>query len=125
MQQLFEVGRILVVKGRLRIRERPGTQPGEEPPLELSVGVNEVALFEPPPERIAAIVRGWHVEVSQREQIDRLAALMDEWPGDAPVLLHSRGKVQKLSRTIAGDIRLQPELERIFGGGRVREGTSE
>jgi DNA polymerase-3 subunit alpha len=125
VQQLFEVGRILVVKGRLRIRERPGTQPGEEPPLELSVGVNEVALFEPPPERIAAIVRGWHVEVSQREQIDRLAALMDEWPGDAPVLLHSRGKVQKLSRTIAGDIRLQPELERIFGGGRVREGTSE
>lgn len=122
VQQLFEPDRILVVKGRLRIRERPGTTPGEEPPIELSVGVNEVTLFEPPPERIVTTVRGWHVDVSQRDQIDRLAALIDEWPGDAPVLLHARGKVQRLSRTIAGDIRLQTELERIFGGGRVREG---
>ncbi len=123
VQQLFEPDKILMVKGRLRIRERPGVPAGEERPLELSVGVNEVTPFEPPPESIVTSVRGWHVEVSQRDQIDRLAALIDDWPGDAPVLLHARGKVQRLSRTIASDVRLRPELERIFGGGRVREGN--
>jgi len=120
VQQLFEPDRILVVKGRVRFRERRVVAPGtEDAPLEVSVSANEVAPFEAPV--TAGVVRGWHIEVTQRDQIDRLAALIDEWPGDAQVTLHARGRIQQLPRTIAGDIRLRPELERIFGGGRVRE----
>jgi DNA polymerase III subunit alpha len=121
LQHLFERDRILVIKGRLRLRERPRSKPGEEAPLELSVGVNEAAPLKEAPARATSPVLGWHVDVSQRDQIDRLAALIDEMPGDVPVLLHARGKVHRLPRTIAGDVRVRPELERIFGGGRVRE----
>ncbi len=120
VQQLFEPDRILIVKGRLRLRERPGATSAEEPPIELSVGAHEVAPFEAPVER-GEIVRGWHIDVSERTQIDRLAALIDAWPGDAPVTLHAHGKVRRLPRTIAGDVRVRPELERIFGGEHVRE----
>lgn len=121
LHHLFQRDRVLVVKGRLRLRERPGSRPGEEAPLELSVGVNEAAPLREAETPAVAPVRTWHVDVSQRDQIDRLAALVDEWPGDVPVLLHARGKVHRLPRTIAGDVRVRPELERIFGGGRVRE----
>lgn len=120
VQQLFEPDRILVVKGRVRMRERGVIAPGEEPPVDVSVSVNDVAIFEAPPETVS-VIRGWHIEVSQRDQIDRLAALIDEWPGDAQVTLHAKGHVRQLPRTIAGDVRLRRELERIFGGGRVRE----
>jgi hypothetical protein len=58
--------------------------------------------------------------VESREQIDRLAALVDEWPGNVPVVMHARGKSQKLTRTMAPDQRLRSELERIFGRGNVR-----
>ncbi len=120
VQQLFEPDRLLLVRGRVRVRERGIVAAGEEAAVELSVSADDVVPFDPPPER-APLVRGWHIEVSQREQIDRLAALIDAWPGDAPVTLHARGRAQRLPRTIAGDVRLRPELERIFGGGRVRE----
>ena len=120
LEQLFERDRIVVVKGRLRLRERPGSRPGEEAPLEVSIGVNEAVPFKEAVTHAAA-VRGWHVEVSERNQIDRLAALIERWPGDVPVLLHAQGKIHRLPRTIAGDVRVRPELESIFGGGRVRE----
>ncbi len=121
VQQLFETDRILIVKGRMRLRERRVVGgSAEETPPDISVSANEVAIFEPRPQR-QAIVRGWHIEVSQRDQIDRLAALIDKWPGDAAVTIYARGRAQRLARTIAGDARVRPELERIFGGGRVRE----
>ncbi len=120
VQQLFEPDRILIIKGRLRLRERPGATSIEEAPIELSVGANEVSVFEPPVER-GELVRGWHVDVSERAQIDRLAVLIEAWPGNAPVMLHAHGKMRRLPRTIAGDVRLRPELERIFGGEHVRE----
>jgi len=119
VQQLFERDRILVVKGRVRIRERPGAHNGDEGNVDLSVSANDVASFEGAAQTHS--VRGWLVEVSQREQIDRLAALIERFPGDAPVLLHARGRVRRLPRTIAGDVRVRPELERIFGGEHVRE----
>ncbi len=124
VQQYFVDDAILIVKGRLRLRERPGAAPGEEPPIELSVSANDVAPFEPPKGngvRHAPPVAGWHVQVQSRDQIDRLAALVDEWPGDVPLVLHARGKSQKLSRSVAPDSRLRSELERIFGPGNVRE----
>jgi DNA polymerase-3 subunit alpha len=119
VQQLFEPDRILVVKGRVRIRERPGAHNGDEANVDLSVSANDVAPFEAAAQTHS--VRGWLVEVSQREQIDRLAALIERFPGDAPVLLRARGRVRRLPRTIAGDVRVRPELERIFGGEHVRE----
>jgi len=121
VQELFREDQILIVKGRLRMRERPGAAPGEEGPVDLSVSANEVDVFEIPRNAPAAIaVREWHVDVGSREQIDRLAALVDEWPGSVPVTMHARGKSQRLARTMAADQRLRSELERIFGRGNVR-----
>ncbi len=127
VQQLFTDDAILVVKGRLRLRERPGAVPGEETPLELSVSANDVTIFEPPARGALPLApaRGWHVDVSSREQIDRLAALVDEWPGEVPLVMHARGRARPLARTVAADRRLQGELERIFGRGNVREGVAE
>ena len=127
VQQLFVDDAILVVKGRLRLRERPGSTPGEEPPIELNVSANEVSAFVPPargmtpPQPPAA----WHVDVSSRDQIDRLAHLLDEWPGEIPLVMHASGRAQRLGRTVAADHRLRGELERIFGRGNVREGQPQ
>jgi DNA polymerase-3 subunit alpha len=124
MHQLFENDAILVVKGRLRLRERPGPAPGEEPRVELSVAANEVAPFVPPPVvAFGGAVRGWHVDVTDRDQIDRLARLIDEWPGEVPVVMHVRGRSQRVARAIASDARVRDELERIFAPQGVREGA--
>ncbi|HTV91888.1 MAG TPA: DNA polymerase III subunit alpha [Verrucomicrobiae bacterium] len=120
VQGMFSEDAILVVKGRVRLRERPGAAPGEEGPIELSVSANEVTPFEIPRNFTAPPVREWHVQVGSRDQIDRLAALVDEWPGQAPVTMHARGKSQRLARTMAADQRVRSELERIFGRGNVR-----
>ena len=122
VQGLFSEDEILIVKGRLRFRERPGGAPGEEGPVELSISANEVTTFEVPVRMNGAVaaVREWHVEVGSRDQIDRLAALVDDWPGAVPVTMHARGRSQRLSRTVADDQRLRSELERIFGRGNVR-----
>jgi hypothetical protein len=86
--------------------------------------VNEVEPFVMP--AVAPpVARAWHVQLGERRQIDRLAALIDEWPGDVPVILHARGRSQRASRTISGDMRVRRELERIFGGGEVDEGPRE
>lgn len=123
-QQLFVADAILVVKGRLRLRERPGTAPGEEPPVELSIQANEVTSFVPPARMTYVPSGAWHVEVTRREQIDRLAALVDEWPGDVPVVMHAGGRAQQLARSIADDLRVRGELDRIFGSGNVTEGSA-
>jgi hypothetical protein len=122
VQSLFEQDKILIVKGRLRMRERPGTQ-GEDAPIEISVTVNEVLPFERPAH--VAQPAGWHITVSTREQIDRLAAVLDEWPGTIPVMARIGNRVQRLARGINGDYRLKFELERIFGAGNVAEGLPE
>lgn len=121
VQALFEQDRILILKGRLRMRERPGATPGEEPPMEVSVAVNDVQAFERPPQ--ARIVEGWHLNVSCREQVDNLAAVLDEWPGTVPVMIHAGPRVQRLERGVAGDSRVRFELERVVGASNVREGA--
>ena len=128
VQDVFKVDAILTIKGRLRIRERRGTAPGEESPPELSVGANEVAAFVPsaPASRTAAAQpQAWHVEVTRREQIDRLATLIDQRPGSVPVVMHARGRSQRAGRAIAGDAVVRAELESIFGPAGVSEGTPE
>jgi DNA polymerase-3 subunit alpha len=123
-QHLFENDAVLIVKGRLRLRERPGAAPGDEPRVELSVAANEVSAFVPPAVAVlGGAVRGWHVEVTRREQIDRLARLIDEWPGEVPVVMHVRGRSQRVGRAIASDARVRRELERIFDPQGVREGA--
>ncbi len=120
-QHFFSNDAILVVKGRLRFRERPGATAGEEPRIELSVAANEVATFVPPIESRNAGQRSWHVEVTDRDQIDRLARLIDEWPGEVPIVMHVQGRAQRVSRAIAADARVRGELERIFAPQGVRE----
>lgn len=121
---LFENDAVLIVKGRLRTRERPGAAPGDEPRVELSVAANDVAKFTPPPAPISnGSARGWHVDVTRRDQIDRLARLIDQWPGEVPVVMHVAGRAQRVARAIAGDARVRGELERIFDPAGVREGA--
>jgi len=123
VQGLFSEDDVLMVKGRVRRRERPGAAPGEEGPIDLSVSANEVTTFELPVRTNGIAhepVREWHVDVGTRDQIDRLAALVEEWPGAVPVFMHVRGKSHRLARSMAADARLRGELERIFGRGNVR-----
>jgi DNA polymerase-3 subunit alpha len=125
VQALFRPDAVLFVKGRLRLRERRGAAPGEEPPLELSIVVNEAFEFVAPARAAAPLPNlGWHVDVSAREQIDRLAALIDEWPGEVPVVMHARGRSKRVGKCIAADARVRGELERIFGSSAVREGAA-
>ena len=122
VQRLFESDRILIVKGRLRLRERPGAA-GEEAPVELSVSAGDVQAFERP--AYSPHPAGWHVAVNTRDQVDRLAAVLDEWPGTVPVMVRIAGRVQRLPRGIAGDYRARLELERIFGSTNVHEGLPQ
>ena len=121
-QAAFEPDRILTIKGRLRFRERPGSTPGEETPIELSVSANEVIPFERPT-RSTASARAWHITVSKREHVDRLAALLDEWPGEVPVVMHAGGRLSRMNRAISADPSLRGELLRIFGTDNVSEGA--
>jgi DNA polymerase III subunit alpha len=124
IQHLFETDAILIVRGRLRLRERPGATPGDEPRVELSIAANDVAPFVPPAAPVpGGAVRGWHVEVTRRDQIDRLARLIDELPGEIPVVMHVGGRAQRVARAIAADSRVRDELERIFAPQGVREGA--
>jgi len=120
VQGYFEPDEIVIVKGRLRIRERVGVPAGQEAPLETSIAVGEVSAFERPPSSVQP--SGWHVNVTQRDQVDRLVAMLDEWPGAVPLVLRVGDRVQRLPRGIASDFRVKLELERIVGAGNVQEG---
>jgi DNA polymerase III subunit alpha len=122
VNHLFEQDKILVVKGRLRMRERPGAT-GEDAPIDVSVSANEVLPFERP--AYTAAPAGWHVVVTNREQVDRLAAMLDEWPGTVPVMARIGNRSQRLPRGIAPDHRVRSELARIFGSDNVSEGLPE
>ncbi len=120
VQAYFEADKIVIVKGRLRIRERIGVPAGQEAPLETSIAVGEVSPFERPAS--SAQPSGWHVNVTQRDQVDQLVAILDEWPGTVPLVLRVGDRIQRLPRGIASDFRVKLELERIVGAGNVQEG---
>ncbi len=120
VQGFFEADKILVVKGRLRTRERIGGPVGQEGPMETTIAVSDVLAFERP--AAASRAPGWHVNVTQRDQVDRLVAILDEWPGSVPLVLRVGEREQKLARGIASDYRVKLELERIVGAGNVQEG---
>lgn len=116
---LFAPDSILVLRGRVRLRERPGATPGAEPIVEHSVTVNEVTPFVRPPQNREP--PGWHVVAETREQIDRLAHLADEWPGSVPVVIHAGTASQRMARSVSSSHLVKRELERIFGATNVRE----
>ncbi len=122
VQARFVEDSIVVITGRLRLRERRGATPGEEPPLELNVSVNEVQPFDrnsahsapQPPD-------GWHVTVSSRRHIDQLGVLLSEWSGTTPLVLHINGST--VQRAVASDRRVRERLVAIVGEPNVREGA--
>jgi DNA polymerase-3 subunit alpha len=119
LQGFFSEDAIVVVTGRLRLRERRGSTPGEETPLELSVTANDVSRFErgaAPPK-----VLGWHVTVTRKQHIDELAALLAEWPGTVPLVVHINGET--VTRSLALAPQMRSRLVGIVGEANVREGA--
>jgi DNA polymerase III alpha subunit len=121
LQSRFVEDGIVVVTGRLRLRERRGSTPGEEVPLELNVSVNDVQLFDRNAALRSTPPAGWHVTVTRREQIDDLALLMSEWPGTTPLVLHINGS--SVQRAVAADRRVRERLVAIVGASNVSEGA--
>ena len=123
LQARFVEDAIVIVTGRLRLRERRGSTPGEETPLELNVSVNDVQVFDrnsvrsatPPPPG------GWHVTVTEREHIDQLATMISEWPGTTPLVIHINGS--RVQRRVAADRRVRERLVAIVGESNVGEGA--
>ena len=115
----------MIVKGRLRLRERPGAAPGDEPQRgTLDRGQRGDAVRAPAAVRAPVSgASGWHVDVTSRDQIDRLARLIDEWPGEVPVVMHVQGRAQRVvARRLPPTSRVRGELERIFAPQGVRQG---
>jgi len=122
LQARFVEDAIVVITGRLRLRERRGSTPGEEAPVELNVSVSEVQPFDRAAVRTAAPPPdGWHVIVTQREHIDGLAVLISEWSGTTPLVLHINGST--VQRGVASDRRVRERLVAIVGEINVREGS--
>ncbi|MFN2529289.1 MAG: DNA polymerase III subunit alpha [Candidatus Baltobacteraceae bacterium] len=119
VQAHFVQDQIVIIKGRVRSRERFGGKPGEDAPLELSLTVNDVSPFVRPPQNREPA--GWHVTAERRDQIDRLAHLMEEWPGTVPVVLHVGQAAQRMVRDLSSSHHVKSQLERIFGQDNVRE----
>lgn len=122
LQGRFIEDGIVTITGRLRMRERRGSTPGEEVPVELNISVNDVQPFDRNSVRLAPPPpAGWHVTVTAREQIDDLALLLSEWPGTTPLVLHINGST--VQRSIAGDHRVRQRLITICGAHNVEEGA--
>jgi DNA polymerase III alpha subunit len=122
LQMRFIEDAIIVITGRLRMRERRGSTPGEDVPLELNVSVNDVQPFDRNSVRTAPPApEGWHVTVTSREHIDNLVLLISEWTGTTPLVLHINGST--VQRNVAADRRVRERLVAIVGEPNVREGA--
>uniref|UniRef100_E6Q2G1 DNA-directed DNA polymerase n=1 Tax=mine drainage metagenome TaxID=410659 RepID=E6Q2G1_9ZZZZ len=110
---LFVADEILVLRGRVRVRERLGENEDTAPSL--SLAVDEVAAFNAPAADALPPVRGWLLDLRSREQIDRLTALLDRCPGEARVVLRANERERELPRRLGGERRVRAELVAIFG----------
>jgi DNA polymerase-3 subunit alpha len=111
---------IVVVRGRVRLRERRGAAPGDDAPLEASITVNEVSPFQRRAEGPAP--SGWHVRVHNRRQIDALAELVARSPGATPIVVHDGERFACLAAGISTGAYTKSELETIFSRSNVWEG---
>ena len=116
VQAKFVEDDIVLVKGRLKFRERRGAE--EDAPLEINVAVNEINPFDR--RATAARISAWHVRVAKHEQIDALAELMDAAPGPTPIVMHAGGLDQPLPRRLSNEASVRTRLEQIFGSENVR-----
>jgi DNA polymerase-3 subunit alpha len=119
LQATFVPDAIVTLQGRVRFRERRGTMPGDDVPVELSITVNEARPYER--REVPPAPRGWHVSATTTAEIDALARLIDESPGAVPIVLHVGGRAETMARGISNSVYVRNELESIFGGGRVWE----
>ena len=110
---------IVTLKGRVRFRERRGSMPGDDAPVECSITVNEARPYER--REGAPAPKGWHVTALSVTEIDALARLLDESPGGVPIVLHVGDARETMPRGISNSIYVKNELESIFGGSRVWE----
>jgi DNA polymerase-3 subunit alpha len=121
LQAAFVPDAFVIIKGRVRTRERRGAVPGDEPPLETTVAVNEVAPLkrspQPPPP-------AWHVVVERRDQVDALARLLDALPGPVPIILHAGSSEMRMPLGISPGVHVRSELEAIFSRSGVRGGPA-
>ena len=119
LQAAFVPDAIVTIRGRVRFRERRGSMPGDDAPVELSVTVNEVKPFER--RELPLAPKGWHVTAASTREIDALARLLDESPGGIPVVMHVGDNAERLGRGISNSVYVKNELESIFGRSRVWE----
>jgi hypothetical protein len=119
LQAAFVPDAIVTIKGRVRFRERRGSIPGDDAPVELSVTVNDVKPFER--RDVPPAPKGWHVTAASTNEIDALARLLDESPGVVPVVMHVGEIAEQLGRGISNSVYVKNELESIFGRSRVWE----
>ena len=119
VQAAFVPDTVVVIKGRLRLRERRGGKIGEEGPSEPTIAVNEIAALKV---EVTAPASGWHVTAQHREQVDALARLLEVSPGPVPVVLHVAGSHRRMAVGIARDAAMRTALESIFSRPNVREG---
>jgi len=119
LQGTFVPDAIVTIRGRVRFRERRGSVPGDEAPVEVSVTVNEANTYERTQAPPAPL--GWHVTAQNVKEIDALARLLEESPGTVPVILHVGEESERMPRGISNSVYVKNELESIFGGARVWE----
>jgi len=119
LQGTFVPDAIVTIRGRVRFRERRGSVPGDEAPVEVSVTVNEANTYERTQAPPAPL--GWHVTAQNVKEIDALARLLEESPGTVPVILHVGEESERMPRGISNSVYVKNELESIFGGSRVWE----
>ena len=117
LQSAFVEDRIILVKGRVNVRERRGAVPGEEAPLEVSLHAQEVLPFERPQPSLGP--SAWHVTVASRAQVDALAQLVGRASGNVPIVLHVGTDARRLPRGVSGEFYVRNELESIFGNACV------
>ncbi len=119
LQGTFVPDAIVTIRGRVRFRERRGSVPGDDVPVEVSVTVNEANTYERTQAPPAPL--GWHVKANNVNEIDALARLLEESPGTVPVILHVGEESERMPRGISNSVYVKNELESIFGGSRVWE----
>jgi DNA polymerase-3 subunit alpha len=119
VQAQFVNDAVVLVKGRVRTRERRGS--GDETLVERSIQVGEITPFATAPMGLA--VAGWHLTLQRREQVDALATLIRRNPGTVPIVLHADGSMRRVANGLAPSADVQEQLIRIFGAANIREGV--
>ena len=119
LQAAFVQDRIVILTGRIRVRERPGRGAQPDAQLEPSLHVATAVPFT----RSNGEPRtpGWHLTAGRRDQIDALAALCEEFPGPVPLVLHVGPESRLMQRGITASMAVRKQLDRIFGSVNVRE----